>query len=66
MHTKVEGDFSRMLLTAVYRSPNNTMRDRLWNDLTSIGKNITEPWIIAGDFNCILNVDKKTGGRVAT
>lgn len=55
-----------MLFIAVYGSPNSTSRNQLWKDITIVRRKITSPWIITCDFNCIMNVEKKIEGRVAT
>ncbi|WJX64016.1 hypothetical protein P8452_48843 [Trifolium repens] len=47
---------------AIYASPNESNRSNLWNDLKVIAGNMTEAWIIAGDFNDIMSEDEKRGG----
>ncbi|KAI9070476.1 hypothetical protein K1719_047561 [Acacia pycnantha] len=42
-----------MLFTAVYASPTESKRHRLWESLYNLACDITEPWLLAGDFNDI-------------
>ncbi|KAI9081418.1 hypothetical protein K1719_036564 [Acacia pycnantha] len=50
------------LFTAVYRSPQKQFRKYLWQDLTSLAESISNPWVLAGDFNAILNSNERQGG----
>ncbi|KAL7145768.1 hypothetical protein ABFS83_07G108700 [Erythranthe nasuta] len=38
-------------------------RQDLWNCLEAYGNGLKSPWIILGDFNCVLNPSEKIGGR---
>ncbi|KAL7207488.1 hypothetical protein ACSBR1_029440 [Camellia fascicularis] len=40
-------------------SPNPRSRDALWNNLESMADNISEPWLVAGDFNDFTNLNEK-------
>ncbi|XP_056686567.1 uncharacterized protein [Spinacia oleracea] len=44
----------------------NTKEDRvtLWNSLTQISDNCTQPWIIMGDFNALMDVEDRVGATV--
>ncbi|XP_056688691.1 uncharacterized protein [Spinacia oleracea] len=44
----------------------NTQKERLvlWNDLCDLTARITGPWILMGDFNCVLNTDERVGSHV--
>ncbi|XP_026451781.1 uncharacterized protein LOC113352131 [Papaver somniferum] len=53
----VAGDF----VTAVHASFDLVARRRLWHQL-NLGF-IFIPWLVLGDFNCILRLDEKKGGR---
>ncbi|KAL8472289.1 hypothetical protein ACS0TY_029490 [Phlomoides rotata] len=46
----------------------NTVVERrdLWDDILYLGCNITTPWLLTGDVNCILNRDEKEGGAELT
>ena len=48
--------------TIVYGSPQSKFRTELWNHLYGISSTIRGPWIVAGDFNAMLNKDEKIGG----
>ncbi|KAL7253115.1 hypothetical protein ACSBR1_007602 [Camellia fascicularis] len=43
----------------VYVSPNPRSRDALWNNLESMADNISEPWLVANDFNDFVNLNEK-------
>lgn len=38
-------------LKAIYASPNSTIRRGIWDKLNEM--QITEPWLVMGDFNCV-------------
>ncbi|XP_050217262.1 uncharacterized protein LOC126668089 [Mercurialis annua] len=64
IHTKItvgatNDDF---YFTAVYGSPHSPGRRTLWNDLTALGMDNNVPWLLAGDFNAILNAIDRRGG----
>jgi hypothetical protein len=52
--------------TPVYDSPNEALRNMLWEDLKNLSVNIQEPWLLAGDFNDIACIEEKRGGVVAS
>lgn len=49
------------IVTVVYAKCKQHQRESLWEDLRNMAQNITLPWIIAGDFNCILEPREKKG-----
>ncbi|KAI9105191.1 hypothetical protein K1719_022720 [Acacia pycnantha] len=53
----------KFLFTAVYGSPQKQYRRYIWQDLASLAKNISSPWILVGDFNAILHHNERQGGR---
>ncbi|KAI9098542.1 hypothetical protein K1719_025167 [Acacia pycnantha] len=54
-----------LLFTAVYASPCEQKRRHLWAVLKEMASNISEPWLVAGDFNEIKTpMEQKGGGRV--
>lgn len=56
---RVKGDW---LLTALYASPINNFRQRLWEAFKKISAFNTLLWLFAGDFNEISNLRKKKHG----
>ncbi|XP_028057277.1 uncharacterized protein LOC114261234 [Camellia sinensis] len=44
-------DYPNWLLSTVYVSLNNNLRDNLWDQLEEVAQNMTEPWLVDGDFN---------------
>ncbi|KAI9081003.1 hypothetical protein K1719_036983 [Acacia pycnantha] len=55
-----------MLFTAVYASPMESKRCRLWDLLYKLACDIADPWLLAGDFNEIKTpTEQQGGGRVS-
>lgn len=48
--------------TPVYASPNEENRRIMWKDLKRIANSISQPWMLAGDFNDIACAAEKKGG----
>ncbi|KAI9100928.1 hypothetical protein K1719_024052 [Acacia pycnantha] len=56
---------NNMIFTAVYASPNEQRRSRIWDLLHQKANLIVDPWLIAGDFNEIKSpLEQKGGGRI--
>ncbi|KAL5832771.1 hypothetical protein ACOSQ3_016445 [Xanthoceras sorbifolium] len=51
------------ILTIVYASPNVMFRRSIWGYLHKIRKCFKGPWLVAGDFNEIVSLSEKRGGR---
>ncbi|KAH7842530.1 hypothetical protein Vadar_006447 [Vaccinium darrowii] len=49
--------------TGVYACTDIAERKNLWRVLTKKARVITEPWVLMGDFNCILSNEEKWGGE---
>ncbi|KAJ4847785.1 hypothetical protein Tsubulata_003331 [Turnera subulata] len=45
----------RWFFTAVYASPRASVRDSLWRELSCLAGTMSDPWLLAGDFNVITN-----------
>ncbi|XP_021623881.1 uncharacterized protein LOC110623265 [Manihot esculenta] len=48
-------------ISFVYGSPQRGSRKFLWEELSKISRNLSNPWLLAGDFNAILCRDEKKG-----
>jgi hypothetical protein len=48
--------------TPVYASPQEEARSDLWSELINISRTLDGEWLIAGDFNDIMNQSEKKGG----
>ena len=46
-------------VTAVYASPIPTVQRELWYHLANIASQMTDPWLVGGDFNAILYAHEK-------
>lgn len=47
------------LHTFVYIYPNKERQQQLWNEVLQIKPNNSDPWLLMGDFNNILNLEEK-------
>jgi hypothetical protein len=52
------------LCTFVYGSNDKRERQQLFSDLGAISQQVSSPWIILGDFNCVANLDERIGSPV--
>ncbi|XP_050217899.1 uncharacterized protein LOC126668762 [Mercurialis annua] len=50
------------LFTVVYASPNASLRQHFWADLTDLANSMMEPWILGGDFNASSFDKERKGG----
>ncbi|KAI9080475.1 hypothetical protein K1719_037589 [Acacia pycnantha] len=65
IHCRMCIDSKSMLFTAVYANPNEQRRHRVWDRLFNLSLEISEPWLLAGDYNDIKTpLEQKGGGRV--
>lgn len=49
--------------TLVYAKCTAAERQSLWFSLCLLHSQLDGPWLVAGDFNCVLNADEKLGGN---
>ncbi|XP_028790095.1 uncharacterized protein LOC114746079 [Neltuma alba] len=67
IHTKVRDTQSNQefYFSAIYGSPNSTIRAHLWPVLMSLAPSVEGPWALAGDFNAVLASSERrtTSGR---
>ncbi|XP_074266555.1 uncharacterized protein LOC141589831 [Silene latifolia] len=49
-------------LSMVYAFNELQVREALWDQLVDFSAHITEPWLVCGDFNCVLYHAKRLGG----
>ncbi|XP_028124558.1 uncharacterized protein LOC114321581 [Camellia sinensis] len=52
-------DFPDWLLSAVYASPNHCKWDEFWEHLEVLSRNMTELWLVVGDFNDLSTTQEK-------
>lgn len=50
-------------MMGVYGQLDPTYHIKFWKLIFLLGKNIDQPWVVLGDYNEILHVAKKWGGR---
>ncbi|XP_059306501.1 uncharacterized protein LOC132057943 [Lycium ferocissimum] len=58
VHTALQTTF---LLTVVYAFNTREERRSLWSYLESVHRGVTQPWVLMGDFNAVLNMDDRIG-----
>ncbi|KAI9094745.1 hypothetical protein K1719_026551 [Acacia pycnantha] len=61
IHCSVRG-LASFLITAIYVIPSSMRKTELWRELMNLANNISELWVIAGDFNDISSLIEKTRG----
>ncbi|XP_059285696.1 uncharacterized protein LOC132039170 [Lycium ferocissimum] len=59
-HNSVQKEF---LLSVVYAKSKASGREDLWGYMRIIASVIDLPWVVCGDFNCILACEEKLGGK---
>lgn len=60
--TKVKAEGKTFYITFVYGEPDHTQRQRVWNEIREKVGDRTEPWLLTGDFNDIIDASEKKGG----
>ncbi|KAK8975650.1 hypothetical protein V6N11_005026 [Hibiscus sabdariffa] len=53
-----------VFFTAVYASPNVTIRKEVWNQLSNLNSGNDLAWLLGGDFNFILRSKEREGGPI--
>ncbi|XP_074266666.1 uncharacterized protein LOC141589945 [Silene latifolia] len=59
--TEISSKFN-FFCTMVYAFNDTTDTKSLWHDLCSFADSIHDPWILCGDFNCVLKSSERLGG----
>lgn len=57
------GVFVDWVVLAIYTSPNSLVRSDLLTYLSKLGTVLRVPWLLAGDFNQIVDPAEKSGGK---
>lgn len=60
--TRIEARGTFSFVSFIYGAPNAAARPEFWRKLTEIGAERDESWLLAGDFNDLLDNSKKVGG----
>ena len=60
--TRVKVKSKLFLLTLVYGDPVKENRSAVWNQVTSLRSDSEDAWLLAGDFNDLLDNSEKRGG----
>ncbi|XP_021858845.2 uncharacterized protein [Spinacia oleracea] len=55
---------SKFWCSFIYGHNSQTKRLALWKDLCDIADTLTGPWILMGDFNCVLHTGERVGSAV--
>lgn len=64
LHCQIQdfNNHSNWLATFLYMTPQKENQYLIWNELLHLKPPNMEPWMIIGDFNCILSLNEKLGG----
>ncbi|KAJ4834585.1 hypothetical protein Tsubulata_040731 [Turnera subulata] len=54
IHMTIQRQNISFPFTAVYGSPQEQWRRYLWRNLEALAGNVSDPWLLAGDFNAVL------------
>lgn len=54
------------LLTVIYGFNTIELRRTLWDELAHISPGISQPWLLAGDFNALLGPQDRLAGATVT
>ena len=57
IHHKASG--YQGFISVVYAYNDGESRKTLWNDLYNHSRSIREPWLVMGDFNCVLKIEER-------
>lgn len=63
IHCKVNLENNVFYWTCVYGSYDLHIRRNLWRDLMRLGKGLSKPWLIQGDFNAVSSNEDRLGGN---
>ncbi|XP_074314235.1 uncharacterized protein LOC141649444 [Silene latifolia] len=65
IHMRIEPVETRksFYVTMVYAFNSISDRAPLWDNLRKIASQVSGPWAIAGDFNCVLSAGERVGGN---
>ncbi|KAL2923459.1 hypothetical protein RDABS01_014950 [Bienertia sinuspersici] len=50
--------------TFIYAHNDAGAREKLWKDLEQLHSKMTGPWLLMGDFNCVINLEERLGSAV--
>uniref|UniRef100_A0A7N0UJE1 Endonuclease/exonuclease/phosphatase domain-containing protein n=1 Tax=Kalanchoe fedtschenkoi TaxID=63787 RepID=A0A7N0UJE1_KALFE len=65
MHCLLIAGGQRFYVTMIYAFNQIQYRAPLWSELTSISQSMFDPWVLLGDFNCLLSTQDRIGSPVA-
>lgn len=52
-------------LTVVYAFNDSHERKPLWEEISTLGMNMSDPWLVTRDFNCPLTYDDRIGSAIS-
>ncbi|KAL3655175.1 hypothetical protein CASFOL_000961 [Castilleja foliolosa] len=61
-HSTVTEKNNTWFLTTIYAPCNHQKKDIFWNNMNNLSSSPSNPWMIVGDFNDILDQTEKKGG----
>ena len=66
INTELEIDGEGLHFTVVYGYPRREIRREVWEEIQSLDKRDSVPWLLIGDFNTVLSSEEKKGGNVCS
>ncbi|KAL2942686.1 hypothetical protein RDABS01_031035 [Bienertia sinuspersici] len=61
---KPSGALEEFFYTFIYAHNDAKLRDSLWETLSKLNSKLRGPWLMMGDFNCVINIEERIGSAV--
>ncbi|KAL2901089.1 LINE-1 retrotransposable element ORF2 protein [Bienertia sinuspersici] len=61
---KPSGALEEFFCTFIYAHNDAKLRDSLWETLSKLNSKLRGPWLMMGDFNCVINIEERIGSAV--
>ncbi|KAL2938007.1 LINE-1 retrotransposable element ORF2 protein [Bienertia sinuspersici] len=58
---KPSGGLEEFFCTFIYAHNDAKLRDSLWETLSKLNSKLRGPWLMMGDFNCVINIEERIG-----
>ncbi|KAL2901192.1 LINE-1 retrotransposable element ORF2 protein [Bienertia sinuspersici] len=61
---KPNGGLEEFFCTFICAHNDAKLREYLWETLSNLNRKIRGPWLLMGDFNCVMNIEERIGNAV--
>ncbi|KAL2933467.1 Phenylalanine--tRNA ligase alpha subunit [Bienertia sinuspersici] len=58
---KPSGGLEEFFCTFIYAHNDAKLRESLWENLRTLNSKLWGPWLLMGDFNCVINIEERIG-----